>query len=183
MDDDRARWNHRHSGSGVGDPSPFLLDAADLLPESGRALDVAGGTGRHALWLARRGLDVTLVDVSDVALATASREASRLGVTLTPVCVDLRVRPIPPGPWDVILVFHYLQIPLLTDLADSLAPGGFLVCEIATVRNLQRHARPPRRFLLSEGRLPALTGGLETVMWSEGWTGDDRHLARYVGRR
>lgn len=182
MDDDRARWNHRHAGAGVGDPSPFLLEVADMLPEEGRALDVAGGTGRHALWLAERGLDATLVDVSDVGLETARREAGRRGVTLTTLRLDLRADRVPVGPWDVILVFHYLHRPLLPELTEMLVPGGLMVCEIATVRNLERHDRPPRRFLLSEGRLAALTGGLETVVWTEEWT-EDRHLARYVGRR
>lgn len=180
---DRARWNDRHADRPLGEPSPFLLEVADLLPEQGTALDLAGGSGRNALWLADRGLAVTLVDVSDVALEMAAAEAARRDVPLTTLRLDLQTRPPPPGPWDVVTVFHYLHRPLLAEVADLLRPGGLFVCEIATVRTLERRDRPPRRFLLPERRLPSLTAGLETVEWREEWTDDDRHLARYVGRR
>ena len=61
-----------------------LLDVAEQLPMKGRALDVAGGTGRHARWLAQRGLRVTLCDISPVALAAArgSATAARLDVEI-----------------------------------------------------------------------------------------------------
>jgi tellurite methyltransferase len=71
---DRERWNARYrEEAAIPPPSPFLVGLDALLPRTGRALDVAGGPGRHALWLARRGLDVTLADVSDVALEVAGR--------------------------------------------------------------------------------------------------------------
>jgi tellurite methyltransferase len=183
MSDDRTRWNHRHTGTRPADPSPFLLEVAELLPTSGAALDVAGGTGRNALWLAQRGMDVTIVDVSEVALDIAGREATARGLTLTTRALDLRMAPPPEGPWNLVLMVHYLQRPLIAELAARLVPGGVLVCEIATVRTLERSDRPPRRFLLSERRLPLLTGGLETLEWREEWTTHDRHVARYVGRR
>lgn len=50
---DREKWNARYREEGPpSPPSPFLVGLDDLLPRRGRALDVAGGTGRHALWLA-----------------------------------------------------------------------------------------------------------------------------------
>ncbi|HEX9052362.1 MAG TPA: methyltransferase domain-containing protein, partial [Anaeromyxobacter sp.] len=77
---DRERWNARYAEEAeTPAPSPFLLSLDDVLPRRGRALDVAGGSGRNALWLARRGLDVTLADVSDVALARAARAARDAG--------------------------------------------------------------------------------------------------------
>jgi hypothetical protein len=55
-----------------------------------------------------------------------------------------------------------------------------------TVRNLERHDRPPRSWLLDEGQLGAVVAGLEhleVVELSEGWTDEDRHEARAVLRR
>ena len=74
---DRRRWDARYRAHkpGLRQPSGSLVALADLMPQGGRALDVAGGTGRHALWLARRGLDVTLADLSGVAMELAWREA------------------------------------------------------------------------------------------------------------
>ncbi len=63
-----------------------------------------------------------------------------------------------------------------------LAPGGVLACEIATVQNLERHAKPSRRFLLELGELPRLCAPLEVVHYTEGWQGD-RCLARILARR
>jgi tellurite methyltransferase len=81
----------------------------------------------------------------------------------------------------VITCFHYLQRSLFPVLCQALAPGGLLICEIATRRNLERHARPSARFLLDEGELVKLVAPLEIVQSEEGWF-DDRALARVVAR-
>src|SRR5215218_1078553 len=126
---DREKWNARYAGPDAAHaaPSPFLTGLDPLLPRSGRALDVAGGTGRHALWLAARGLAVTLVDVSDVALALAREAAARAGHPLDTRRVDVEEEPLPAGPWDLALVFNFLHRPLLPALAQALGPGGLLV--------------------------------------------------------
>jgi tellurite methyltransferase len=181
--DDRRRWNERYRGAEVGQPSSFLVSLDHVLPRSGTALDVAGGSGRHGLWLASRGLHVTLVDVSDVGLELAAAEARRRDLTLEVLQRDLEFGGLPPGPWDVIVCFHYLHRPLFGSFPAALAPAGLLVCEIATVRNLERHDRPPRPYLLEEGELAALAKDLEIVSYGEGWVDDDRHCARLVARR
>ena len=183
MTDDRRRWNERYREAEVGQPSSFLVGLDPLLPRSGKALDVAGGSGRHALWLADRGLDVTLVDVSDVGLELAAAEARRRHLSVKTLQRDLESRGLPPGPWDVIVCFHYLHRPLFDTFDAALATSGLLVCEIATVRNLERHERPPRPFLLEEGELESLAGDLDVVSYGEGWVDDDRHCARLVARK
>src|SRR5205807_1034082 len=82
--DEKTLWNRKYTaGSHVSvDPDPFLVSAySEFLAGTtpGRALDVAGGVGRHALWLAQRGWNVRLVDVSEVGinLAWASYERNR----------------------------------------------------------------------------------------------------------
>ncbi len=175
-DADRARWDARWREKGApGEPSPFVLSLDAILPRRGRALDVAGGAGRHAMWLARRGLEVTLVDISPVALAMAE------GVTT--VAADLEHEPLPAGPWDVILCFHYLDRRLFEAWPRLLAPGGLLVFVQATRSNLQKHEHPPARFLLEDGELARLVQGLEVVRLEEGWLDEGRHEARLVARR
>ncbi len=185
--EDRERWNQRWRGREhpTDEPSPWLVAIAPLLPSRGRALDVAGGAGRHAVWLARRGLDVTLVDVSDEALALAGGAAAAAGVRLELVRGDLDVDPgaLPPGPWDLIVCFHYLDRPLLPRLAAALAPGGTLVFCQPTRKNLERHPRPGSSHLLDEGEAPSLARGLDIVVSEEGWLDEGRHEARLVARR
>jgi SAM-dependent methyltransferase len=178
---DRERWDRKYrQGAGGTEPSCFLLSVADLLPTRGRALDLAGGRGRHARWLARRGLDVTLADISEVGLRLAREEAARDGVGFQTVRVDFESEPVPPGPWDLSLVFHDLHRPRFEQFPGLLAPGGLLLFCQATVKNLERHPKLPRGYLIGEGELPRLVQGLDIIRYEEGWLEEGRHEARVV---
>ena len=133
--------------------------------------------------LARRGLDATLLDVADAALALARARAETEGVPLTCVQADLTAAPPPVGPWDVLVDFHYLQRDLFPHFPMLLRPGGLLVFVQPTVVNLERHARPARRFLLAEGEIGELVQGLEIVSLDEGWSAAGRHEVRLLARR
>ena len=175
-----ARWRER--GPVPGPPS-LLLTALDLLPDQGRALDLAGGNGRHALWLAERGLSVTLLDVSAVALEQAAAAARAATLPLETVCADLERDPLPAGPWDLILSFHYLNRDLWPRFPELLAPGGILVFVQPTRRNLERHERPGADFLLEEGEAARIASGFEVVRLEEDWSAEGRHEALLVARR
>lgn len=184
---DREKWNATYRDEEVRKgPSSFLVGLDALLPRRGRALDVGGGSGRHALWLARRGLTVTLADVSEVALERAARAASEEGLPLSTVRVDVEAEPLPPGPWDLIVCTYFLHRPLFAAFPDALAPGGWLAFAHATRRNLERHPRPGPRFLLEDGELATIVHGLrglDVVQLAEGWFEEGRHEARLVARK
>ncbi len=182
---DRDRWNRKYSqGSHTSrSPSPSLVALQHLLPATGNALDVAGGAGRHAIWLANRGLDVTLVDVSDVALGVAAARAEEAACDLHAVRADLQHEPFPRGPWDLIVSVHFLWRPLFQSFAQTLACGGKLVVIQPTISNLQRNPKPPAPFLLADGELPSLVAGLHVEHYEEGWSSDDQHQAVIVARR
>ena len=181
---DRERWERRYrEGSHVEAAPPDWLDElGDELARSGRALDVAAGTGPVALWLARRGLEVVAVDVSPAALERCRAAARAEGLEVRAVVADLERAPLPPGPFELVSCFHYLQRDLFPAMRECLGPGGVLACEIATKRNLERHAHPSARFLLEPNELLALLGPLEVAYYREGWLGD-RCVARALARR
>jgi len=180
-EDDRQRWNSRYQEQpAVREPSTFLCSLEDRLPRTGRALEVAGGLGREALWLARRGLDVTLTDVSDVALERAGEAAREAGLALRLQRLDVETEPLPPGPFALVLCLNFLWRPLFAAVLQVLAPGGLFVFAQPTRSNLRRHPHPSARFLLEEGELPRLLQGLEIVSYTEGWTEEGRHEARLV---
>jgi SAM-dependent methyltransferase len=182
-DDEKERWDRRYlAGAGATEPSAFLLSLDAELPRRGRALDLAGGRGRHAIWLARRGLDVTLADVSEVGLSLAREAAARAGVEIRTVAIDLERSPAPAGPWDVVVCFHYLHRPLLAQIPGILAPDGLFVFCQPTRRDLERHPRPGPPHLLDEGELPGLLRGLDVLRYEEGWLEEGRHEARAVAR-
>jgi tellurite methyltransferase len=183
--DDESRWNAKWSnGYGRAEPSASMLGLADYLPDSGRALDVAGGAGRHAIWLAEHGFETTLTDVSSVAITLAQGRAAEKGFTIAGVQGDLEIA-LPAGPWDVVLIHQYLQRDLISAFAGELSEAGRLVMVHPTVRNLERHTKPSARFLLDEAELAGLAAAAEMrVLWCwEGWTTAGHHEAHLVAAR
>lgn len=180
--DDRVRWNdkYRLGEHASSEPSRLLAELAPLLPNTGRALDLAGGTGRHSIWLARRGLDVRLTDVSDVAIQIAEARAAEANVSISTQQIDLETEPCPPGPWDLIVAVHFLSRPLFEILPTVLAERGTFVCIHPTRTNLQRHDKPSARFLLEDGELPNLVPDLNVIDYKEGWLAEGRHEAVLV---
>ena len=106
---DAEAWDERYAASelvwSVG-PNQFVEgECADLPP--GRALDLAAGEGRNAIWLARRGWDVTAVDFSQVALDKGRTLAGEVAVEW--VCADATTWPRTDS-YDLVVI-AYLQLP------------------------------------------------------------------------
>lgn len=186
--EDRQKWDTIHGDRGFSpsSPSSLILANEDFLPREGKALDVAGGTGRHALWLAERGMQVALADISPIALKIAEDEARRRKLLLlSTLCIDLELDPFPRGPFNAILCVHYLHRPLFADFASTLSKEGVLLFVQPTRSNLERHSRPSERYLLEDGELEALARdqGLEILHHEEGWLAEGRHEAVLVARR
>ncbi len=186
---DRTKWDNKYSQQAPSnEPSPWLLvwlerAFENIVPKSGRVLDVAGGAGRNAIWFAERGYDVTLVDVSPVAIEIAQQRAKDAGVTLTARVMDLVAEPLPEGPWDIIVQMHYLDRALFSQYVTILAPAGLLFVEHPTKSNLERHAKPGRHYLLEDGELPELCDEFVMVSYGEGWNEAGNYEARLVARR
>jgi SAM-dependent methyltransferase len=181
---ERERWDRIFREGGHVDLGPpgWLAELDAELPRAGRALDVASGAGRLALFWASRGLASLAVDISVEGLGRAREAALRAGLTVKTRALDLDWQAPPEGPFAAISCFHYLQRELFPKLAERLASGGVLACEIATLRNLERNAKPSRRFLLEPNELLRLCAPLEIVYYSEGWH-EDRCEARVLARR
>ena len=95
-----------------------------------RALDLACGAGREAVYLAWAGYEVDAVDVLPDALARAQDLARRCGVRLSTIQQDLKRSPaLPAERYDMVIVFRFLHRPLLPAIGRSVAPGGFIVYE------------------------------------------------------
>jgi len=179
-DKDRQRWNDRYRARRPAKgPCAFLPEVAHLLPDTGKVLDLAGGEGRNAFWLAERGLDVTIADISEVALARARERAEESGLSVQTLEVDLEEQPAPAGPWDLIVCVLYLDRPLLGRVHELLAPGGQLIFVQPTVRNRERHEHAAG-YLLQEGEAPGLLNGLRLVHYDECWDRRGHHEARVV---
>ena len=150
-------------------PASFLERVLPLIPR-GRALDVASGAGREAVFLGLNGFEVEAWDRDANALGRARALAERTGAHLRTVTADLETEPPPAfteGNYALILCFRYLHRPLFPVMARALQPGGHLVYE--TYREGQeRYGRPRRaRFLLRSGELPEAFGPIEVLEYQE----------------
>jgi len=109
----------------------LLADWLARLPR-GRALDVACGAGRNALFLASAGYEVDALDISAAGLDRGRSDAEQRGLAVRWLCVDLDEdleSALPPGPYQLVVWVRYVNTPLLPHLAARLAPGGRLLCE------------------------------------------------------
>ena len=146
----REDWNARYAQQElVWSAEPNRLFAAEVAALSpGRALDLACGEGRNAVWLAEQGWRVTGVDFSDVALAKAAELAASRGVEVEWVVADvLDYEPERHG-FDLVALL-YLQLPseelvqALRSATGSVARGGTLVVLAHDTANLTRgHGGP-----------------------------------------
>jgi SAM-dependent methyltransferase len=140
---EREDWNARHGEAGLlfgADPNRFLVaEVAELPP--GRALDLACGSGRNAVWLAARGWKVTGVDFSDVALAQARAFAAERGVEVDWVEGDLLDWEPGEPAYDLVAVL-YLQLPaderrkVLARAAAAVTSGGTVLVVGHDLENL-----------------------------------------------
>ena len=131
------------SWSGRAQTNRFLVDETATLPP-GRALDLACGEGRNAVWLAERGWPVTGVDFSEVGLDKAGGLASARRASTVGHRGSRRVH-AEPRRFDLVLVF-YLQVPadqrraIVRTVAEAVAPGGMFLLVAHDSSNLE-HGR------------------------------------------
>ena len=145
------QWDRRYAGSELlwtAQPNRFLVaEVSGLRP--GRALDLACGEGRNAVWLAEQGWRVTGVDFSGVALAKARSLAGARGVDSEWLQADLVEHEPERGAYDLAIVL-YLQVPaaerrtILLRAAAALAPGGVLLVVAHDSSNLEHGWGGPR---------------------------------------
>ncbi len=135
-------------------PSPLLVEFVPAAP--GRAVDLACGSGREAVYLARRGWQVDAVDILPDALARASDLAGRSGVSIRTVRHDLTTGiPLGQGKYDLVMMFRYLHRPLVAAAAELLRPGARLIVETFHVSDAADAMRD-RRKLMADGELARL---------------------------
>ncbi len=164
----RRDWETRQRASaGPRAPEPSVVEMLELLPR-GLAFDVAAGTGRHSLLLARAGFKVIAIDYSETALRTLQSIARVEQLSVWPLVADLSVLPLPRGRFDAILNVNFLDRALVPRLIDALRPGGALLCDTFLIdQAASGHPRNPD-FMLQHYELREMLSEMNLVRYREG---------------
>ena len=128
--EDRDKWNQRYAEDSYRKTNPVTL-LSDWLPQLpvGRALDVACGAGRNAIYLAEAGFQVDAIDISQQGLQLIAQQASAANLKIHCIEHDFDEPYEFARDYDLIVVLWYVNLPLITRLCDNLASGGYLLCE------------------------------------------------------
>lgn len=185
----REKWNDRYrAATGELQASLVLQENQHLLPQTGRALDLACGLGGNSILLAEQGLNVDAWDIADVAIAALQELASRRQLPIQAAVRDIESNPPHPDTYDVIVVSYYLNRDLVPALIQALKPGGLIYYQTFTRQRIS--GRGPRReeFRLDDQELLHLFSGLQVLFYrEEGCVGDVqkgfRDEAMFIGRK
>ncbi len=163
-------WDERYSQPGFvygTEPNEFLASVAARIP-IGPVLSLGEGEGRNAAFLASLGHRVLAVDQSEVGLAKARRLAADRGLTIETCVADLANFSIEPESWTgVVSIFchlpRHIRVPLYASVVRGLRPGGVLVLEAYTPRQLERDTGGPKDpdMLMTRAALEEEFAGLE----------------------
>ena len=172
MKSDQKRWDERFKGKGFTfgiDPNPFLKKHIRLLPK-GKALDLAAGEGRNAVFLAQHGFDVEAVDISEKGLRKAQRLAKEMGVNIETILADLDTYKIEKEKYDLIANFYFLKRSLIPRIKKGLKQGGWVIFEtyILEHRDISTEGPKDRKYYLKPNELLRLFKDFRILFYREG---------------
>jgi tellurite methyltransferase len=194
-DAERERWNQKYrEASGASTsmvPDPFLVRAFSeyilpLFPQGGSALDLAGGAGRHSIWLTKQGWEVTLIDISETGVEQARQNAGPLASHIHFVVDDLThfeaAQTQFEAEFELVMVFFYLERTIFSEMLKAVRPGGLLLYKTYTVPQAKLAGGPKNRaYLLEPGELLQLADGLSVLHYHEETA--ERATAELVARK
>jgi tellurite methyltransferase len=169
---DQKRWDEKFRGKKYTlgtEANPFLRKHLRLLP-TGKALDLAAGEGRNAVFLAQQGFDVEAVDISKEGLSKARKLAKVKGVKIKTVPADLDHYPIEKEGYDLITDFYFLDRRLIPRIKRGLKKGGKVVFETYLTEQSSLCQEGPRnpKYLLKHNELLKLFKGFRILFYREG---------------
>ncbi len=172
--DAKQKWDRIYSKADASElPTPCnaLSEYGYLLPDDGTALDLACGLGSNAVFLAQRGLEVTAIDISSVAI---EKLESLKVPKLTTRCESITADTLSSCQYDVIVVANFLDRSICNAIRNSIAPGGLLFYQTFVQDKASQNSGPGNTdYLLACNELLSLFSGIQVLMFSDmGTVGD-----------
>jgi 2-polyprenyl-3-methyl-5-hydroxy-6-metoxy-1,4-benzoquinol methylase len=172
MKADQKRWNDRFGREEFAfgkEPNPFLKKHIRLLPK-GKALDIASGEGRNAVFLAQHGFEVDAVDISEKGLKKAQKLARDKGVKINTLLVDLDQYQIKKERYNLIANFYFLRRRLILRIKKGLKKGGKVIFETYLLEHRTLGTGGPKqaKYFLKPNELLGLFKDFRILFYREG---------------
>jgi 2-polyprenyl-3-methyl-5-hydroxy-6-metoxy-1,4-benzoquinol methylase len=172
MKADQKRWNDRFGKKEFAlgkDPNPFLKKHIRLLPK-GKALDIATGEGRNAVFLAQHGFEVDALDISEKGLKKTQKLARERGVKVNTFLVDLGQYEIEKERYDLIANFYFLKRRLIPRIKKGLKKGGRVIFETYLLEHRKLGTGGPKqaKYFLKPNELLRLFKNFRILFYREG---------------
>lgn len=137
-----------------------------LLPEQGKALDLACGLGGNAFLLAQHGLQVDAWDISKEAIDNIKANTPSQH-HINAQTVDIHQVKFPEHHYDVITVSRFLDRAIIPDLINALKPKGLIFYQTFTLEKAYKAGPTNPDFLLKKAELLELFSALTAVIYHE----------------
>jgi len=172
METDQKRWDKRFGQKEFAlgkEPNTFLRKHIRLLPK-GKALDIAAGEGRNAVFLAQQGFEVDAVDISEKGLKKAQKLARKKGVKINTSLIDLDQYPIEKEQYDLIADFYFLKRRLIPRIKKGLKKGGKVIFETYLLEHRALGTGGPKqaKYFLKPNELIKLFRDFRVLFYREG---------------
>lgn len=188
-EEQRLHWDQKYQEemASLTKPDPFFLSAykqfvEDSFPNARAALDLAGGLGRHALWLASRGWRVSVVDISEVAISRLHQTALQLDLPLDLFAMAATEYQFESAKFDLIVLFYHLDRSLCDKIVSALKPGGFLLCKTSLQWDSDERSTPASPDPLERNEILSLVPEL-SVMYHQERPVRNRGVVEFVGKK
>ena len=190
MKADQKRWDERFGRKEFTlgkEPNSFLKKHIHLLPK-GKALDIASGEGRNAVFLAQHGFEVDAVDISEKGLKKAQRLAREKGVKINTILIDLDQYPIEKERYDLIINLYFLKRRLIPRIKKGLKKGGRVIFETYILEHRMLGTEGPKQaiFFLKPNELLRLFKDFRILFYREGIFKEDgkkKAVASMIARK
>ena len=181
---DKEKWNQKYQAAEFingKEPCEWLAENAGLLEGKGKALDIACGEGRNAVFAASLGYDVLGIDIAETGIQKTQTLAGEKNLSIDTLVKDLDDFEFTENAFDLVLCFNFLDRRLFPGIRKTLKPGGLIFYETFNLDHL-KHTSFKREWVLEYNELLEQFKNFRVLRYRE-MDRDEKGFASIIARK